>query len=186
MEEKRDLRVVKTERALVAAMVKSLESKQFEDITVQSVCQLAMVRRATFYTHFADKYELFAFTIRQVYREFPSFAQVQKPTATKDVYRTLIADAINFLSENQALVRSLVNSQLMPVMLNIIRTEIEADILLPVERDMQFHQRNQQSPQLVINFYLYGIFGTFLWWVREGYPISKEALIQQISQLMDL
>ena len=60
MEKKVDLRILKTHKALCETFSTLLEEKKFEEITVNELCQRAMVRRATFYKHFADKYEYFA------------------------------------------------------------------------------------------------------------------------------
>ena len=61
-----DLRVLKTYKSLYEAFFKMLEEKKFEDITVNELCERAMVRRATFYKHFADKYEFFAFFVNPI------------------------------------------------------------------------------------------------------------------------
>ena len=50
-----DLRVQKTYRALFGAFTELLEEHRFEDITVAMLCERAMIRRTTFYKHFADK-----------------------------------------------------------------------------------------------------------------------------------
>ncbi len=186
MEEKQDLRVVKTKKALVGAMIDSLQTKRFEDITVQSLCDMAMVRRATFYTHFADKFELFGYAIRRAYQDFPSFQRVQQPIRTLDVYQQMIEDAINFLTAHMDIFKSLLDSQTMPVVMNIVIHEVEQDILPAVMEDMERNNRQDISPQLTLNYHLYGMFGSFLWWVRNGQPISKEALIAQIHNHMSV
>ena len=61
MEEKMDLRIKKTYLSLHNAFVELLEEKRFEDLTVNELCDRAMIRRTTFYKHFADKYEYFTF-----------------------------------------------------------------------------------------------------------------------------
>ena len=61
MEEKTDLRIRKTYKALCDAFVNILEKKRFDDLTVNELCDEAMIRRATFYKHFADKYDFFFF-----------------------------------------------------------------------------------------------------------------------------
>ena len=61
MEEKTDLRIRKTYKALCDAFVTILEKKRFDDLTVNELCDEAMIRRATFYKHFADKYDFFFF-----------------------------------------------------------------------------------------------------------------------------
>lgn len=61
MEEKTDLRIRKTYKALCDAFVTILEKKRFDDLTVNELCDEATIRRATFYKHFADKHDFFSF-----------------------------------------------------------------------------------------------------------------------------
>ena len=65
MPEKQDLRVQKTYAALFQAFQELLTEKDFESITVTELCDRAMIRTATFYKHFADKYAFFAFLINE-------------------------------------------------------------------------------------------------------------------------
>ena len=57
MEKNTDLRIQKTYLALQNAFVALLEEKRFEELTVNELCDRAMIRRTTFYKHFGDKYE---------------------------------------------------------------------------------------------------------------------------------
>ena len=59
MEKPLDLRIQKTYQSLIGAFLQLLKEKPFETITVHEICDMAMVRRATFYKHFGDKYEFF-------------------------------------------------------------------------------------------------------------------------------
>ena len=79
MEEKTDLRIRKTYKALCDAFVTILEKKRFDDLTVNELCDEAMIRRATFYKHFADKYDFFSFFIRQKQDQFISQAKEETP-----------------------------------------------------------------------------------------------------------
>lgn len=62
--EQLDLRVQKTYRSLIDAFEKLLKDKEFEKILVTELCEAAMIRRPTFYSHFLDKYDFFTFFIR--------------------------------------------------------------------------------------------------------------------------
>lgn len=186
MKTQTDLRVIKTKKALVDAMVQSLREKPFEDITVQYICDIAMVRRATFYSHFADKYELFGYAVHCVYQEFPSTKDLKTAADAKDVYTFIIEDAINFLTENTMIFRSMMNSQLSHMILNIVRSELEREILPFIEESIKRYSIQGITPKFVFNFYLNGLFGTFMWWLREGCPISKEELIVQTQRMLKL
>lgn len=65
-----DQRIVKTNNALSEALFHLMETKLIENITVNEVCKKANVRRATFYQHFNDKYDLFAFMAYRTRAEF--------------------------------------------------------------------------------------------------------------------
>ena len=56
---KADRRTRRTRSRLSGAMVELIKEKRFDDITVQNVIDRADVGRATFYTHFRDKEDLF-------------------------------------------------------------------------------------------------------------------------------
>ncbi len=58
-----DLRIKKTYRALIEAFTRLLEEMPYENITVATLCDEAMIRRTTFYKHFADKDAFFAFFV---------------------------------------------------------------------------------------------------------------------------
>ena len=61
---KLDLRVQKTYKALIDAFEELLHEKKFEKISVTEICDSAMIRRPTFYTHFLDKYDFLTFFIK--------------------------------------------------------------------------------------------------------------------------
>jgi AcrR family transcriptional regulator len=55
---KEDLRIIKTRRALFAALLNLLNRHAFAKITVYDVCDEALVSRTAFYAHFKDKFDL--------------------------------------------------------------------------------------------------------------------------------
>ncbi|MCD7778386.1 MAG: TetR/AcrR family transcriptional regulator [Clostridiales bacterium] len=61
MTEKTDLRVKKTYMALNKSFEELLKHKDFCDITVNEICENAMVSRGTFYIHFTGKYDFSSF-----------------------------------------------------------------------------------------------------------------------------
>lgn len=61
-----DLRVKRTYILLKNALFELLAHQSFEEIKVNDICNLAMVHRTTFYSHFSDKYELLEYCIKDV------------------------------------------------------------------------------------------------------------------------
>lgn len=53
-----DKRVKKTKKYLKDALISLLDEEPFEQITVTQICNKSDISRITFYTHYADKYDL--------------------------------------------------------------------------------------------------------------------------------
>ncbi|MEH7175975.1 TetR/AcrR family transcriptional regulator, partial [Priestia megaterium] len=57
-EVKVDPRIIRTRKLLMDAFIKVTRKKDFKDITIRDITDEATVNRATFYSHFQDKYDL--------------------------------------------------------------------------------------------------------------------------------
>lgn len=55
---KTDLRVIKTKKNIKESFISLLESRNFGDITVQNILDIALINRSTFYKYYRDKYDL--------------------------------------------------------------------------------------------------------------------------------
>lgn len=53
-----DLRIIKTKKAIINAFLSLRAKRPLEKITVRELCQMAQVNKSTFYSHYADIYEL--------------------------------------------------------------------------------------------------------------------------------
>lgn len=57
-EEKKDLRIIKTQKLIKDSLLELLKNSSLKDISVTEICEKAMVNRVTFYDHFNNKEEL--------------------------------------------------------------------------------------------------------------------------------
>ena len=68
-----DKRILKTKKNLKNTLLELLNEKAFEQITVKEICERSVTSRITFYTHFADKYEL----LDSIFQEYLASARNQ-------------------------------------------------------------------------------------------------------------
>src|SRR6202041_749687 len=61
--EVRDPRIRRTRQLLQEALSSLMQTKPFDEISVQDISEAATVNRATFYDHYTDKYSLLDATI---------------------------------------------------------------------------------------------------------------------------
>lgn len=185
MEQKTDLRIIKTYKALTEAFMQMLSEKKFEDIAVNELCERAMVRRATFYKHFADKYEFFAFVVRAKQLEFD--AQIQYPAQSlrsRSFYLDIIRRALDFLNSNAKLVQTVLDSNLLPTVMDILSRQIILDITQKLKEDAQNGVPLPASPQVMAQFFTGALMYTITWWVRQK-NVSEAKLMEELTILLD-
>lgn len=119
-----DLRTERTYNNLKEAFLTLLEHNRFESITVLQLCQRANIRRATFYSHFADKYEFLSFFIHEMRDEFISQIEEENVSCSDRLFHEMIV----FLKARPQLVKNLRNSQLLPTMMDIFSDEVQQTV----------------------------------------------------------
>jgi AcrR family transcriptional regulator len=184
VEQKTDLRIIKTHKALTDAFWQLLSEKKFEDITVNELCDRAMVRRATFYKHFADKYDFFAFLVRAKQAEFDT--QIRKQvnnTDPRSFYIGIIRHAIDFLNSNKKLVKTVLESNMLPTVVEILSKQVTSDITQKLKEDAKQGIPLPASPQVMAQFFTGALIYTLMWWVTQK-KVSEAKLMQELTSLL--
>lgn len=186
MEEKKtDLRILKTYKALSDAFFEMLNEMRFEDITVNELCERAMVRRATFYKHFADKYEFFGFFIRQIQDSFNANEENAALSDAPYAYHLyLFQECIHFLQQHRRLLDNVVKSNMFPAMLEIFSDEVYQNVLLHMKQQQQSGTKLPASPEVIASFYTGGIIQVLHLWVTSPNPLSEEDLLHEVGAIL--
>ena len=184
MEEKTDLRIRKTYKALCDAFVTILEKKRFDDLTVNELCDEAMIRRATFYKHFADKYDFFSFFIRQ---ERDRFIQQIADPESDSIYAHnlyLTQKTLHFFQEHDTLIQNVLKSNMASALLDIFSEEIYTDIFLNLKEYEKNGVTFSVSPELLASFLSGGIFQTILAFVHHPQQFSDDQIVTDVSKIL--
>lgn len=187
MEKKTDLRVLKTYKALCETFSEMLEEKKFEDITINELCERAMVRRATFYKHFADKYEFFAFFIRETQDEFNANVKAYDYEETPySYYVYLMKISVKLLMEHKKIVDNVLKSSAFPTLLEIVSDEIYRNVLLHMKENIRNGMPMAVSPNILASFYTGGIVQTIRVWLTTTNQITEEKMVEEIEKILNV
>lgn len=184
MEKPLDLRIQKTHKALIDAFQQLLTEKRFEQITVNELCELAMVRRATFYKHFADKYEFFTFFVQSVQQEFRRRTEPAQQEGISP-YIDIIRFGMDFIDGNEALVQSVVESSAFPLLLDLLSEQIIRDVKEWLEKDQAEGKELLLSPELMAFSYTGALLHILRWWIDHRDQMSKEEIVAQMRKVFD-
>ncbi|WP_312265954.1 TetR family transcriptional regulator [Neisseria sp.] len=99
-----DLRVLKTQKAVQTAFVDLLYEKEFKDISVQEICDKALVNRNTFYKYYSGKSGLAGKMIAEFRQDYA--ALLNKRLAARDV-RAVMREIMPELYEKRRILLAL-------------------------------------------------------------------------------
>ncbi len=105
MSDKQDLRVICTHKIIRQTLINLLKNKEFEQIAVQEIVDLAMVNRATFYKYYSGKSDLAGRMIADFKAEYQTLLQ-ERLSGSLNI-QTLMNAAIPALYDQRELILSL-------------------------------------------------------------------------------
>lgn len=181
-----DLRITKTYLALTKAFQELLEEKLFEDITVNELCKRAMIRRATFYKHFADKYDFFAFMVRDIQEKHnENRNSVEGFINMKDELLDIVKYALDYVEGNKRLVRSILKSSALDVLLNILSEQISIDVLFKFRQAKRNGIELPTNPEIMAQIFTGSLIQILRWWIIQKDPIDKDTLVDNLSKVIE-
>lgn len=99
-EKKTDIRITKTVTALYKSLYTLLQHCDFKKITIEALCAEALISRATFYSHFSDKYDLLSKWL---------ITLISKNISGDDSYDRIEKTANQFISENKRALKNIMD-----------------------------------------------------------------------------
>lgn len=182
MEKKTDLRIRRTYKYLMDALFELLKEKNFDDITVGELCEKAMIRRATFYKHFAGKYEFLTFIIKDKQSEFEeSYRPEIQSTDPRNFYINTFDKTLAFFEENMEMFRTILRSSSSGVLLQMLSDEVERGILKHLKQDEKAGAALSAQPE-ILSVMLTGAFIYVIrWWVLSEQPKGRKELLDTFA-----
>lgn len=180
-----DLRSEKTFDALTTAMQELLSEKNMESITVKELCERARTRTATFYNHFSDKYDFFAFMVRRVHRKNRTIAEENFDSEhPEDFYIGLIKNSLDFLSENQPMAITCYGDTLLMQILQSGASDMEEIVREHLKNDMASFLDDELDLELFTQAFVGAISRCCYWWVSHQDKATKEQVIDWSTALI--
>lgn len=169
---KEDLRIKKTHAALIAAMLKLLRHRNFKQITVNDICEEALVSRATFYLHFNDKYDLLKYWSKDIEKDI-----------IRDVYNfEEIKSTVNeFIHKNQKILKNIfqdANNETLDLLHKVISSIIDPSL--------RRKTINSKSPNYIVlfNFCIGGLSELFLWQIKNNFPMNLNMIDDYLYKML--
>lgn len=185
-----DLRIQKTYKALILAFTTLLEQYPYEEISIAMLCDEAMIRRTTFYKHFADKAAFFAFFVDSLRidmeRRGEQTAEGQDVAATAQAERVAIfKQLVDFLLEHERMMDNIFNSSMVGSMTLVMCNKVSEAICERYRDVFTAREGNELRIEEAAQFAAAGIMRLLeLWWERGHSADEEEAFIRMSNLLV--
>lgn len=182
--EKEDLRIKRTRKMLCMSLMDLMQTTSFDKLSVNDICEKAMIHRATFYNHFNDKNDLLNYALDDLQEEL--FARsIEKETfsSQKEMLMALVECVINFITENrQTLVLIFNNSS--EKMSSLVSTTVRRSIRYLLSRN-KYKQEYLLPINIIVDFFTGGITMIGIDWLESSNPYSKEEMMKFFDILLN-
>lgn len=179
-----DLRIKKTYRALFDAFTELLEEHRFEDLTVAMLCDRAMIRRTTFYKHFRDKNDYFAFYIDELMTGLPQnrtdAADAEPLDDVQALRHEVFDDAMNMILAHEQLMDNILASSMSGMLTNVICDRIARSVRERVMNVLAEDALVPVSLEMTSEFVAGGIIRLFTIWWESGHDLERRPEIADV------
>ena len=185
MSVKEDLRVRRTKKALFTAFVELVREKAIDEITVNELCESAGIRRATFYKHYADKYDfLTAFTcfLRDNFDQ--AMRKNGAPSLTTDYYVAYSKRIVTFICENEKAIDNIYNSNIFPTVMYTIVDQNYKDTCERLRASVAAGMKLSASVEVVASMCAGGVGATICRWLDGGKQMDPDQLAEEIGAVV--
>ena len=182
---KEDARIVKTKNKLYETFLDLLKKNLFEDITINEICAMAKVRRATFYKHFKDKYDFLASMTAALINSFDSrVSNSQFKGYSLEFHIAYVHEMISFLIQNEDIIKLIFkSSQASSLISTIILTNYNV-IKERLEICVANGHKLIASVDTVTTMLSGGIGTMIVKWFEAGRPTSEYEFIIEIEKML--
>jgi AcrR family transcriptional regulator len=168
-----DARAVRTRDALASALIRLMDGRDYNEISVQDICDRAQIGRSTFYAHFQDKDEMYV-------RHVVALARMmgEKLGFDRGAYRFPIAHVFDHIRQMRPMMESLKKAHKADFVMKVWQNNL-AEV---------FEQRVTQTrngaaadvPAEILAQQLAGTIITLLtWWLDHHHPHSAATMEEQ-------
>ncbi len=174
-----DMRIRRTKKLIWEALLTLLQDHSFTSISVKAICEQAMVNRATFYSHFTDKYALLEYGTREAIQ-----AIVKDEEETSETREHLILLILEHVRKHQRLYALFLleksTESLSTVLLRRFAANFEKTLA-----DLEKQGKHFAIPtSLIAQFQAGAVLRVLSWWAEQEMRMPPKELAGYIHQLL--
>jgi AcrR family transcriptional regulator len=173
-----DPRIRRTRQLLQQALDKLLETKDFNDLSIQDIAEEASVNRATFYDHYADKFALLGCMVGCRFQALITERQIQFEGSCRAELTAIVRAVCDYLARMQG---SNGERQLDPHMQSAIIAAVHQILLAGLKQHLP---ESPIAPEVIAASASWAIFGAAKEWAQTPNRCPTEEIADKVTILV--
>ena len=184
MNEKTDLRIVKTKKVLFDTLIKLMRQKNFNKIKISDICDEALINRSTFYAHYEDKYELLDDFIDDLKISLlKDLEDNVNNVTTKEYIMKLLSILIDHIDEKREIYSAILLNNRNGFLVDFLIDVIERESLERLKNNNDI-MKSELPLDILVKFYAGGLINVCMSWLTHKEKYNKEELLGFIDKLI--
>lgn len=182
---KKDLRTLRTKKAIKDAFLQLIQEKEFSTITIQNISDKAIINRGTFYLHYLDKYDLLEKLTQEVFDELnhsisPS-SYIEATKINENSLKTVLQHTFESVGHHIEFYKAIlgengivtIQRQLHQCIKSKFKSEFSA---------LSIHEHI--TCEFLSQFTTSALIGMITWWVESEQIYSSKYMAEQLSLII--
>lgn len=175
-EQKQDRRIRKTQKQLKNSLIQLMKEKEFKNISVKDITELADLNRGTFYLHYRDTYDLLEKTEAEVLADFKSMIDGYVNSFSVMTLKPVMRPVVDYIEENAEICKVLFENKASNDFVGQLHGLIRENGQMIIKRE--YPDADRTASDSFLEFATYGLIGMLKQWIDLGMRLSKEQLVE--------
>ncbi len=177
---KSDRRVRRTRSLLQQSLIRLMEEKELQDISVKELADLADINRGTFYLHYTDIYDMLHRIEDELFVEFNDILDRNlDKEAQLTTHKAVLAEVFSFLERHYDLSRVMIGPHGDSAFVNGLKNLVK-------ERLMRLVPDADPPGEYYYSFIVSGYVGVIETWLKSPSPLPAEEMAELCSHMPGL
>jgi AcrR family transcriptional regulator len=177
--DKVDLRIVKTRKAIKEAFLTLVQTKGYEQITIQDIAEEAMINRNTFYLHYMSKPDLMENLCRESLEKLNLCINLEKKyinEINKDMLISLLNEMFKVIEADIVFFKTMLSRNGHPNFSTHLKDTLKRFVLSGIGD-------HNQKMKIRLEYMISGLAGVICMWIADFEDLSIEEVIEQMSEI---
>lgn len=179
-----DLRKTRTLKLLKEALLEMMTKKSFEEIKINDICNVAMVHRTTFYSHFDDKYDLLEYCIKEAEKEITEKMEPENYTSIQEFYTNMIMALVCYIEGNKEKFKAMLIKNDNTSFYKMFNSTCVLYIYKMLQKEEKSGVKHEVPINLVAEFYAGAVISSVTYWIKDSSGMTSQELCDHLIKLI--